>query len=49
MKPKGIWDGSPDYEFIVKGVSDTSFASDPDTCKSIGGSSVFLNDAPVVM
>ena len=47
LAPKGTWDGSKDYEFVVKGYADSTYASDPDTRLSIGGRSVFLNDAPV--
>ena len=44
LAPKGVWDGSKDFEFEVKGYSDSTCASDPDTRLSIGGRLVFLND-----
>ena len=47
LAPNGVWDGSKDFEFIVKGYADSTYASDPDTRLSVGGRSVFLNDAPV--
>ena len=47
LAPKGIWDGSKDFEFEAKGYSDSTHASDPDTRLSIRGRSMFLNDVPV--
>ena len=49
MSPKGVWDGSKNFECVVKGYADSTYASDPDTRHSIGGRSVFLNYAPVSM
>ena len=46
LAPKGAWDGSEAFEFEVEGYSDSTYASDPDIELSIGGRSVFLNDAP---
>ena len=47
LKPDAEWDGSKDFEFTVYGKSDATYASDPDTRKSMSGSEVFLNNAPV--
>jgi hypothetical protein len=49
LKPNGEWNGDPEYEFEVSGYSDSDYAKDPETRKSVNGWSVFLNDAPVVM
>ena len=49
LKPKRQWDGNPDFEFIVAGQSDSDYAKDTDTRKSVSGSSVFLEGSPVVM
>jgi hypothetical protein len=49
LKPEGIWDGDPNYEFTIRGGSDANYATDPTTRKSVSGYSVFLCEAPVSM
>jgi hypothetical protein len=49
LKPSRTWNGKPDFEFIVKGLSDANYATDPSSRKSISGYSVFLEDAPISM
>ncbi|KAL7579260.1 hypothetical protein ACA910_011419 [Epithemia clementina (nom. ined.)] len=47
LKPDERWDGNPNFEFKVSGISDSDFAKDPMTRKSVSGVSVFLCEAPV--
>jgi hypothetical protein len=49
LKPVGVWDGDPKYEFIVKGRSDATYASNLENRRSVTDYSVFLNEAPVAM
>ena len=35
--------------FVIKGRSDSNYATNPETHKSVSGLEVMLNDAPVVM
>jgi hypothetical protein len=49
LKPNQKLDGNPNFEFIVEGRSDSDYAKDTDTCRSVSGSAVFLEGAPVVM
>jgi hypothetical protein len=49
LKPSRTWNGKPDFEFIVKGLLDANYATDPSSRKSISGYSVFLEDAPISM
>ena len=49
LAPTAKWDGNKDFEFTVMGISDSNYATRPDTRKSVSGYSVFLNDAPVTM
>jgi hypothetical protein len=43
----GVWTRSE--ELVIKGISDTTYASDYDTWRSVMGQTTFLNDAPVIM
>ena len=45
--PNGVWDGSRDYKFIISGRSDSDYATDPETRKSVTGTRVSVNGAPV--
>jgi hypothetical protein len=49
LKPVGTWDGLKDYKFEISGLSDSDYAKDPDNCRSISGTSVFLCKAPVAL
>ncbi|MEM9078894.1 MAG: Ty1/Copia family ribonuclease HI [Bacteroidota bacterium] len=48
LKPNAKWDGSKDFEFEITGKSDSDYAKDLETRRSVSGWSVFLNDAPYV-
>ena len=41
------WDGSRNFQFVITGFSDSSYASCPETRRSVMGYSVFLCGAPV--
>jgi hypothetical protein len=45
LKPNRTWDGKPNFECIVKGISYVNYASDPSSRQSVSGYSVFLEDA----
>lgn len=47
LRPNAKWDGSPDFEFEINGKADATYASDPETKRSVSGYSTFLNGAPV--
>jgi hypothetical protein len=47
LKPEGVWDGDPKYEFVITGRSDATYASNLTNRRSITGYSVFLNGAPI--
>jgi hypothetical protein len=47
LQPNGVWDGNPDYEFHIKGRSDANYATDVADRRSVSGTSVFLEEAPV--
>jgi hypothetical protein len=50
LKPVGTWDGKDkSYKFVVKGVSNSEHAKDIATRRSVGGHSVYLCEAPVMM
>jgi hypothetical protein len=49
LKPDRKWNGDPQFEFLITGRSDSDYATDTDTRKSVSGSAVFLEGAPVVM
>jgi hypothetical protein len=37
LKPIGKWVGNPSYEFVITGRSDSDYAKDTDTCRSVSG------------
>jgi hypothetical protein len=49
LAPKGTWNGDNSDELVVKGMSDTTYASDYDTRRSVMGRMTFLNEAPVII
>jgi hypothetical protein len=50
LKPIGKWEGRFDgTEFEIKGYSDSDYAKDSESRRSVTGYCVFLNNAPVVM
>ena len=48
LRPVGEWDGKKGYKFKVGGRSDSDYATDPESRRSILGSRVSVNDAPVM-
>jgi hypothetical protein len=49
LKPTGKWDGKDKtYEFVVRGRSDSNYATDPESRRSVTGTVVYLNDAPIM-
>jgi hypothetical protein len=48
LKPIGKWDGNPSYEFVITGRSDSDYAKDTDTRRSVSGTSTFLNGSPIL-
>ena len=47
LNPSVKWDGSPKMLFEIKGYSDSDWAKDPDTRRSVSGWSTFLFDLPI--
>ncbi len=48
MKPTRKWDGNNQFQFKIKGRSDSDYVKDMQTRQSILGYMVFLEDAPVM-
>jgi hypothetical protein len=40
--------GDPEFKLVIRGISDSDFAKDPETRKSVSGNSTFLCGAPVI-
>jgi hypothetical protein len=49
LPPQGNWSGGKNGELVIKGMSDTTYASDYDTQQSIIGRVTFLSEAPVII
>jgi hypothetical protein len=49
LKPDSKWDGDPNFEFVISGRSDSDYAKDPETRRSVSGYSTFVCNAPVTM
>jgi hypothetical protein len=47
LAPTAVWDGNPDFEFIIHGTADASYKPYNDSGASVGGHAVFLHDAPI--
>jgi hypothetical protein len=48
LNPNEKWDGSKDFKFKIGGRSNSNYATDPETRRSITGTRVSLNEAPVM-
>jgi len=48
LQPNKMWNGERDFEFEITGHSDSDFAKDPETRKSVSGWAAYLNGAPYV-
>jgi hypothetical protein len=48
IEPNQEWDGSPEFEVLSLVRSDSDYAKDPETRKSISGTSKFLCGAPII-
>jgi hypothetical protein len=48
LNPTWKWNGSKDHEFIISGQSDSNYAKDMQTQKSISGYGVLLEGTPVM-
>jgi len=48
LKPNMMWNGNPDFKLVIMGQSDSDFAKDSDTRKSVSGTSTFLCGAPIM-
>lgn len=48
IQPKAEWKGNKDLAFEITGKSDSDFAKDPVTRRSVSGWSTYLNGAPYV-
>jgi hypothetical protein len=43
IKPDSQWNNTDkDFKFVITGLSDSEYASDPDTRRSVSGGTVFL-------
>jgi len=48
LKPTGTWDGKDrSFKFKIRGRSDSNYATDPESRRSITGTVVYLNDSPI--
>jgi hypothetical protein len=47
LEPDKKFNGDPYFELVILGTSDSDFAKDPDSRKSVSGNSAFLCGAPV--
>jgi len=49
LKPNRKWNGLPSQEFEISGAADSTYASCPDTKRSVGGQTTFVEGVPVVV
>ena len=48
LKPTGNWDGKDkSFRFKIRGRLDSNYATDLDSRRSVTGTVVYLNDAPI--
>jgi hypothetical protein len=48
LTPDVKWNGDPEFKLAICGISDSDFAKDPETRKSVSRNSTFLCGAPVI-
>eukprot|EP00957_Ditylum_brightwellii_P158886 12093515-Ditylum_brightwellii.AAC.1 len=48
LRPDAKCDGDSEFEFTISGRSDSNYATDPETRRSVKGHSAFLNGSPIV-
>ena len=48
LNPTRKWDGEKEFCFRIRGVSNSDYAKDTQTSRSISGDVVYLEDAPVM-
>ncbi len=48
LNPMQKWNGSKEHKFVIRGQSDSNYAQDTQTQKSISGYRVLLEGAPVM-
>jgi hypothetical protein len=48
MKPYTKWNGHPEFILRIRGISDSDFAKDTESRKTVSGNSTFLCGAPVI-
>jgi hypothetical protein len=49
LKPTGVWDGKDkSFKFPIRGRSDSNYATDPESWRSITGTVLYLNGAPIM-
>ena len=48
LAPRRRWNGEKDFEFIISGKSDSDYAKEPEDRRSISGSVIYLEQAPVM-
>jgi hypothetical protein len=49
LSPTGQWDGSCEFEFTIRGISDSDYAGNTDDRRSISGTVAYVNDAPAIV
>jgi hypothetical protein len=49
LKPTCKWDGNPAHKFVITGQSDSDYAKDTDSRKSVSGTSTFLRWSSISM
>lgn len=48
LKPARKWDSKSKIKLRIHGRSDANISTDPDNCKSVSGTAVYLEDTPVM-
>jgi hypothetical protein len=48
LKPDLKWSDDPEFKLVIRGISDSDFAKDLETWKSVIGNSTLLCEAPVI-